>query len=824
MGTEAGVLDESDIQWALGKLRLGQSAWWMVENVPEPSRTAFLKLDIKSTGAAPVFVEDQFIGAVTFDDCLEAREWPQPEIDALSAAANAIGGALQARLAAERLAGEREQAAKARVSQLVRANEALARSTARLANEPDLDRFLGSVLIESARQVGALTNALFLYDAREHTLAMRYFVSGEQLLDVGSDPTLLIWRDPVPANLAAIWSRLVEARPLIWRVGDGEPALWDFSLPWHREMNHAALICVPLFAGDRCLGFMGLGFQDTNGPSPERIELAQALANQAVLALELTRLTDDLKDNEARLMLAHDAAEIGTWDWDLETDQVLWSAKNFELWGWHGRATKSFISAESVLTAIHPEDGARVRGELQMAVSQNSPFRSEFRLKTEEGGERWLAGLGCHVAGKRAAGRMIGINIDVTARRAADKAHEARNRAAELIRANEALQRSVDRLASETEISVFLRAILEEMLLASDATCSLIFRYDAPSHCVHLSDAALRNEGAITPSDPRFLQWRVPVSADTSPTWSQDFGSVVRWLDSDHPTKELKPEVIPWNERMGFRKIALLKLQVGKRRLGFVALFFRRHDEPDVSRVEQCGTLAQQAALAIHLTDLAEEGRKTAEESATASERSRLAAEIHDGMQQLLLASQLWIGVLKSSSKSGNQGDDALRHLDELLQRAVIEARRTVKALRPRTLDEHDDLLAALYELAKDTTTTELECTATGTGSLSDLAPLVQDQLYRIAQEAVSNAAKHAHAKTLRIAASSSGDRVQLEICDDGIGALSSDLKGRGFGVANMRNRAHSIGGAFEVSTSPGQGFTIRVTAPRNGSAQRERE
>ena len=813
VGTEAEVLDELDAEWATEKLRHGKSAWWLIEEVPEPLRSAWLELGVKSTGVAPIFVEDRFIGALTFDDCLEARGWPQPEIDALSAAANAIGGALQARQRAEQTARERELTARRRVAELARANEALARSTARLAAEPNLDAFLEAVLIEAANQAEACGNALFLYEAGSHAFKLSQYVLNGAPLNV-EDERLAIWKEPVPADLGDAWTNLRLGLPSSERFEEGVPHPWPFCIPWHRAMGHASVVSVPLLAGERLLGFMGLGFTDSAAASrTERISLAQALATQAVLALELTRLTAAVKENEARLTLAHDAADIGTWDWDLATNEVIWSPRNFLLWGIDS-AGASVLPADIVLNAIHADDQRRVRMELDLVVAEGKPFRSEFRVQLVGGEERWLAGLGCHMEAGRSPGRMIGVNMDVSARRNAQKTAEVQARAQELARSHAALQRSVDRLASETDVTNFLRAVLEEMLTATDAACAAVFRYAPLSHTLSLSDAAMGGEGIVAAEDDRFLPWRSPVPADTSPTWSQDFGSVVRWLDNDNPTEDIWPDAIGWNKLMGFRYIALLGLRVGERKLGFLSLAFRRDHVPDYARVEHCGTLAQQAALAIYLTELADEGRRTAEQNATIAERTRLAAEIHDGLQQLLLASQLWIGVLRSATDSPDRGEVAIGHLETLLQRAVLEARRTVHALRPSTLDEQDGLIAALHELCRQTTTNALSCRVTLRGEVPPLAEGVQDQLYRIVQEAVSNSVKHARAQTIVIGIEATMNALSLKVNDDGHGTSSEDLWVRGFGLKSMRERAESIQGHLAVRTSPAAGFSVTVDVP----------
>ena len=160
---------------------------------------------------------------------------------------------------------------------------------------------------------------------------------------------------------------------------------------------------------------------------------------------ERRRTLDALRESEARLQLAQDAAEVGIWDWDLATGQVRWTDTNYRLWGLTSDDS-GMMAAERVLRAIHPDDQARVRVELGQAISGGGPFRSEFRVVTASGDVRWLAGLGRPMPG--AAGgqveRMIGANLDVTARRETELELERRvaERTAELAESQARLAQS----------------------------------------------------------------------------------------------------------------------------------------------------------------------------------------------------------------------------------------------------------------------------------------------------------------------------------------------------------------------------------------------
>jgi len=211
--------------------------------------------------------------------------------------------AAQAALAAElgRLAGaardaavarEREAAARGHAARLAGANQALARSAARLTADPELEPFLRTVLDEAAGQAGAFAAALMLYDAEAHVLSMRLYVREGEVLDVATDPRMALWREPVPADLGPAWAELSAGHPVTHLARAGDRYTWPHTVAWHAEMGHAMVVAVPLLAGERALGFMGLSFRHQGPVAPAALELAQALASQAVLGLELTSLAD----------------------------------------------------------------------------------------------------------------------------------------------------------------------------------------------------------------------------------------------------------------------------------------------------------------------------------------------------------------------------------------------------------------------------------------------------------------------------------------------------------------------------------------------------
>jgi PAS domain S-box-containing protein len=199
------------------------------------------------------------------------------------------------------------------------------------------------------------------------------------------------------------------------------------------------------------------------------------------------------------------------------------------------------------------------------------------------------------------------------------------------------------------------------------------------------------------------------------------------------------------------------------------------------------------------------------EQAAAAAERQRLARDLHDAISQTLYSiaaiAEALPGVWKRQPDLGRQG---LRDLGRLASSALAEMRTLLLELRPATIVEEpmDELLRHLADSAKAHTEIPVNLTLTGECSFP---PDVQLALYRIAQEGLNNAIKHAHASRIRLGLYCQPGRVTLGISDNGRG-FDSDKVGPGhFGLSIMRERAEAIGADFTLETEPEGGTEITV-------------
>ncbi|MFF0472906.1 sensor histidine kinase [Streptomyces sp. NPDC004284] len=227
------------------------------------------------------------------------------------------------------------------------------------------------------------------------------------------------------------------------------------------------------------------------------------------------------------------------------------------------------------------------------------------------------------------------------------------------------------------------------------------------------------------------------------------------------------------------------------------------------ARLEQA--LAENAALQAQLL-------VQAREAGVADERRRLAAEIHDTIAQGLTGVIAQLQVVSMATDP----EVARVHLGraaDLARHSLGEARRSVRNLGPVAL-EHDDLPEALRKTVADwAERTGVDTRFTVTGTEAPLHDEVAATLLRIAQEALSNAARHSGAGRAGVTLSYMGDEITLDVRDDGRGfdPLARPERGGdggGFGLDGMRARAERLAGTVTVETAPGEGTAISARVP----------
>ncbi len=208
-----------------------------------------------------------------------------------------------------------------------------------------------------------------------------------------------------------------------------------------------------------------------------------------------------------------------------------------------------------------------------------------------------------------------------------------------------------------------------------------------------------------------------------------------------------------------------------------------------------------------------------AREAGIVEERQRLAGEIHDTLAQGLTGI---IAQLEAAEHTRHHADTWPRHVAQarsLARANLTEARRSVRALRPEQL-EQASLPEAIGTLARSWSEGPMiDADLQTTGTVVRPGPDTEAAVFRAAQEALSNVAKHARAAKVQITLTYLGDTLLLDVADDGTGFDVGAATG-GYGLVGMRQRLSRVGGTLTIESSPGSGTILNVSVPLAGSAE----
>jgi len=471
-----------------------------------------------------------------------------------------------------------------------------------------------------------------------------------------------------------------------------------------------------------------------------------------------------------------------------------------------GRPAREHIGCTA--SEMMPKAAERVEPKLRRVFSTGEPELDEMELELPQWKGTALVG---HYPLKNAEGNVQGVGIviqDITPRKKAELLQARNNRVLELVAKGTRLSQVADSLAENAEAHTgcgcVIRVVEGSRLRIvsapslSHAQAETLDGIEIGPEAPTCGQAAYRRKAVVTPdvlSDPSWRPlaeaaakhairafWSVPILSSSD----EILGTVA--LYTDEPRRPAQWELDTANDAAHLARVAIEHARAREALTQSESSLRRSHEQ-----IQQ---------LARRLIAAQEE------------ERQRISRELHDGLNQELAALSFEIGKLRSGVAEDAQLEERLADLQARAARIIDEARRMSHRLHPSML-EHLGLVAALRAYCDE---------ISHRGSLSvrfdaihppeTMAPEIALCLFRVVQEGVTNAAKHAEPNTVQVTLRYTDRAALLTIADDGHGFDFANHASGGLGLVSMSERVRDIGGEFTVMSDATEGTRLEVRLP----------
>ncbi len=271
--------------------------------------------------------------------------------------------------------------------------------------------------------------------------------------------------------------------------------------------------------------------------------------------------------------------------------------------------------------------------------------------------------------------------------------------------------------------------------------------------------------------------------------------------------------------------MAALPLLHNNEVLGVMSVYSQQPDYFSADRLQILQSFANLTAVALAKARLFERLQLLSQQlvDAQEAERRHIARELHDEIGQTLTAVKINLQAMQRRTDVSDLTTSLHESMD-IVEQAIQQVRNLSLDLRPSLLDDLGLIATLRWYLDRQTRRAGLSAQFTATPPDLNLPANLETVCFRLVQEALTNALRHAQARTIQVDLQQHEKELRLVISDDGIGfevepTLKQVVYGKGLGLVGMQERVSLLGGRFELESTPGQGTQIRVFLPMPGVA-----